>query len=227
MAVLKVAVDTVKAAASGFVVVDVGEAVEQEALLLGVEGGEGFGLGVDEGELGCERWRRTATVAGWLLMKTRPLSGGGNFATEEDFRVPSWIDAVGFEDFFRAGRGFENAAEDCFFRAEADNVGRSLAAEQQDEGVDEDGFACAGFACEQVEARAELGDGVVDDGVVFGAEFEEHRESLALENIRRGEGKAEVLAVERARMEVLAVHAAMGGLSTAQCARCAHCFAQR
>jgi len=40
--------------------------------------------------------------------------------------------------------------------------------------INEDGFSRAGFAGEQVEPRAERGDGVIDDGVVFSAQFDEH-----------------------------------------------------
>ena len=49
-----------------------------------------------------------------------------------------------------------------------------FAAHQQGQRVDKDGFARAGFAGEQVEAGAERGDGVIDDGVVFSAQLDEH-----------------------------------------------------
>ena len=84
------------------------------------------------------------------------------------------VDAVGFEDFLGARGGFEDAAEDGFFGAVTDEVGGGLAAEQKRERVNQDAFAGAGFAGQQVEPRAELGDGVVDHGVIFCAQFEEH-----------------------------------------------------
>ena len=56
----------------------------------------------------------------------------------------------------------------------ADHLGGGFAAHQQGQGIDEDGFSRAGFAGEQVQAGAEGGDGVIDDGVVFSAQFDEH-----------------------------------------------------
>ena len=56
----------------------------------------------------------------------------------------------------------------------ADNVGGGFAAHEQSQRVDQDGFARAGFAGEQVKAGAEVGDGVIDDSVVFSAQFDEH-----------------------------------------------------
>ena len=84
------------------------------------------------------------------------------------------VDAVFFENGFGAGRGLEDAGDDGLVGAVADHVGRGFAAHQQGQRVDEDGFARAGFAGEQVEAGTERGDGVIDDGVVFSAQFDEH-----------------------------------------------------
>ena len=84
------------------------------------------------------------------------------------------VDAVFFEDGFGAGRGLEDAGDDGLVGAVADHVGGGFAAHEQGERVDEDGFAGAGFAGEQIEAGAERGDGVIDDGVVFSAQFDEH-----------------------------------------------------
>jgi hypothetical protein len=81
---------------------------------------------------------------------------------------------VDLEDGFCAGRGLEDAGDDGLVGAVADHVGGGLAAHEQGECVDEDGFACTGFAGEEIEAGAEGGDGVIDDGVVFSAEFDEH-----------------------------------------------------
>ena len=58
----------------------------------------------------------------------------------------------------------------------AHNFRGGFAAHQQSQRVDEDGFARAGFAGQQVEPGAEDGDGVIDDGVVFSAQFDEHVE---------------------------------------------------
>ena len=71
-------------------------------------------------------------------------------------------------------RGFKNARYYGLVGAVADHLDRGFAAHQQSQCIDEDGFARAGFAGEQVEPRAERGDGVIDDGVVFSAQFDEH-----------------------------------------------------
>ena len=115
----------------------------------------------------------TVTVAGWLLTKTRPFAVGQNLAAQNDFRAFG-VDAVFLENVFGAGRGFEHAGDHGLVGAVANHVGRCLAAHQQSQRIDENGFARAGFACEQVEPRAEDGDGVIDDGVVLGAELDEH-----------------------------------------------------
>jgi hypothetical protein len=56
----------------------------------------------------------------------------------------------------------------------ADDVGGRFAAHEKREGIDENGFACAGLSGEEIEARTERGNGVIDDSVVFSAELDEH-----------------------------------------------------
>src|SRR5271157_981182 len=52
----------------------------------------------------------------------------------------------------------------------------AFAAHQQRQRVHQDGFARAGFAREQIQPRAKDGDGVIDDSVVFRAQFHQHSE---------------------------------------------------
>ena len=152
---------------------DAGEAIEEDAL-----------LGLDRSWRGVSdcAWTRassgasclrTATVAGWLLTKTRPLPVE-RISRRRMISVPSASMPFCFEDGFGAGSGLEDAGDDGFVGAVADDVGRGFAAHEEGERVDEDGFACAGFAGEEVEAGTERGDGVIDDGVVFSAQFDEH-----------------------------------------------------
>ncbi len=142
------------------------------ALLALVEAVQGFGLGVDEGQ-----FRRELLEDGdggrLVVDEDSSLPGGKNFAAEDDLGAFD-VDAVFFEDGFGAGRRFKDARDDGAVGAVADDLSRRLAAHEQCEGIDEDGFARAGFAREQVEPRPEDGDGVVDDGVVFCAQFYEH-----------------------------------------------------
>jgi len=84
------------------------------------------------------------------------------------------VDAVFFENGFSTGGGLKNAGYDGFVGTVTDHVGRGFAAHQQREGVDEDRLSRAGFAREQVKARAEDGDGVINDGIIFSAQLDEH-----------------------------------------------------
>ena len=108
---------------------------------------------MDEGQLGGELLE-DGDGGGLVVDEDAALAGGEDFAAEDDV-VAFGVDAVFFEDGFGAGGGLEDAGDDGFVRAVADNVGRGFAAHQQGERIDEDGFARAGFAGEQVEAGAE------------------------------------------------------------------------
>ena len=151
---------------------DAGEAVEEDALLGLVEAGEGFSLRVDQGQFGGELLE-DGDGGGLVVDEDAALAGGENFAAENDFAAFG-VDAVFFEDGFGAGGGLKDAGDDGLFGAVADHFSGGLAAHQQGQRIDEDGLAGAGFAGEQVEAGAEDGDGVIDDGVVFSAQFDEH-----------------------------------------------------
>ena len=110
---------------------------------------------------------------GLVVHEDAALAGGKDFAAQNYF-VALGVDAVVFENGFRAGCGLEDAGDDRLFRAVANHFGGGFAAHQQRQRIHENGFARAGFAGEQVQARAERGDGVIDDGVIFGAQFDEH-----------------------------------------------------
>ena len=101
------------------------------------------------------------------------LAGREDFAAQDDFAAAG-VDAVFFEDGLGVVRRFKNTGDDGLVSAVAHHFDRGFAAHQQSQRIDEDGFARAGFAGEQVEPRAERGDGVIDDGVVFSAQFDEH-----------------------------------------------------
>ncbi len=148
------------------------EAVEENALLGLVEAAEALALGVDQGQL---RGKLAEDGDGGRLVvdEDAALAGGENFAAEDDV-VAGGVDAVFFEDGLGVGRGLEDAGDDGLVGAVADDLGGGFAAHEQGQRVDQDGFARAGFAGEQVEPGAEGGDGVIDDGVVFSAQFDEH-----------------------------------------------------
>jgi hypothetical protein len=127
---------------------------------------------VDKGEFRSELLE-DGDGGGLVVDEDAALSSCLNFATENDFAARG-VDAVFFEDGFGGGGGLEDAGDYRLVCAVADQLGGGLAAHEKGEGVNEDGFACAGFAGEEVEAGAEDGVGVIDDGVVFSAQFDEH-----------------------------------------------------
>ncbi len=151
---------------------DAGEAVEEDALLGLVETGLGFGLRVDQGEFGGELLE-DGDGGRLIVDEDAAFATRENLAAEDDvgaFRV----DAVFFENGFGAGGGLEDACNNGLLRAVADNFRRGFATHKERERIYQYRFAGAGFSGEEVEARAELGDGVIDDGVIFSAQFDEH-----------------------------------------------------
>ncbi len=59
--------------------------------------------------------------------------------------------------------------------AGAQHIGRGAVAQQQVDGINDDGFARAGLAGEHIEARGERQIEPINDGKVVDAEFCEHR----------------------------------------------------
>ena len=83
-----------------------------------------------------------------------------------------------------------------------------FAAHQQGQRIHQDGFARAGFAGEQVEARAEDGNGVINDGVVFRAQFDEHFLGVNLLNRSRSLSWQVMVSAQTIRAQ----HSMKGGL---------------
>ena len=151
---------------------DAGEAVEEDALLGLVEAGVGFGLRVDEGELGGELLE-DGDGGGLVVDEDTAFAGGEDLAAEDDV-VAFGVDAVFFEDGFGAGGGLKNAGDDGFIGPVADNFDGGLATHEERKCIYQYGLTRAGFAGEEIEAGAERGNGVIDDGVIFSAQFDEH-----------------------------------------------------
>ena len=108
---------------------------------------------MDEGQLGGELLE-DGDGGGLVVDEDAAFAGGEDFAAEDDV-VAFGVDAVLFEDGFGAGGGLEDAGDDGLFRAVAYNFRGGFAAHEQGKRIDEDRFARAGFAGEQVEAGAE------------------------------------------------------------------------
>ncbi len=149
------------------------EAVQEDALLRLVEARQASRSARGPEPAPARAACSTATVAGWLLTKTRPLPVD-RISRRRMMSLPLGVDAVFLEDGFGAGRGLKDAGDNGLVGAVAHHFDGGLAAHQQGQRVNQDGFARAGFAGKQVEPGAEGGDGVIDDGVVFSAQFDEH-----------------------------------------------------
>ena len=63
----------------------------------------------------------------------------------------------------------------------ADHISGRLITQQQRQSIDQNGFAGAGFAGQQIQSRRELHHHVVNDRVVLQPQLEEHREVLRFE----------------------------------------------
>src|SRR6266700_1851804 len=77
---------------------EAGEAIEEDALLGLVETGKRLSLRVDEGELGGEL-AKNGDSGGLIVHENSALTGGEDFATEDDF-VAFGVDPVLFKDGF-------------------------------------------------------------------------------------------------------------------------------
>ncbi len=102
------------------------------------------------------------------------LAAGGDFAAQNQHLFLG-VDPVRLKHGINRGRlGREHRRHGRLLGAMAHRVAGGLVAQQQRERVDEDGFAGAGFAGQQVEAGRELHGHVVDHRVVFDPQFQEH-----------------------------------------------------
>ena len=108
-----------------------------------------------------------------VVHKDAPLACGQNLPAQNDFAAVR-IDAVFFEDGLGPGCGLEDAGDNGLLRAVADHLRRCLAAHQQSQRIHKNRLARARLAGEQVQPWAKDGDGVIDDGVVLGAQLNEH-----------------------------------------------------
>ncbi len=106
---------------------------------------------------------------------------GAGFAVGEDFAFDQEFiffdgDAGFLEEGTEGGRvgEVEDAGDAGAVGAGADEVGGGAAAEEEAEGVDDDGFAAAGFAGEEVETVMKTEAQAFGDGEVFNVEFDQH-----------------------------------------------------
>src|ERR1700751_3636923 len=114
---------------------------------------------------------------GLVVDEDSSLSAGRDFAAQND-GVALGVETVFLTDlldgFFSGRLGFERGGDNGAVGTRTDLVAGGLFAEKQRQGVNKYRFAGSGFAGEQVQARSELDDQIIDDRVVLEAQFDEH-----------------------------------------------------
>ena len=106
-----------------------------------------------------------------------------DFAPQNDLLVFA-IDPVGFEHRRNRRRiGIKHSRDGRSFRSVPDRIAGCFIAQQQRQCVDENGFARAGFAGQQIQTSAKFHGDVVDDRVVFDPQFEQHSEVSLLRSL--------------------------------------------
>jgi len=108
------------------------------------------------------------------------LAAREHFAFDEEFAILGF-EAGGFEEAADGGvvAHIEDAGDARAGFAGADHLGEGASAEEKTEGVDDDGFAAAGFSGQQVQAAVESDAEALDDRVVFDGEFSDHVQIIA------------------------------------------------
>ena len=151
---------------------DARKAIEKDALLRLIKAGESLSLRVHQRQLGS-KLPEHGNRGRLIVDEDAAFAGGKNFAPQNDLRAFR-IDAVLFQDGFCARRGLVDASDNGLISAVADHIRGALAPHQKRQRIHENGFSRAGLAGKQIQAGAEYGDGVIDDRVVLGAQFDEH-----------------------------------------------------
>ena len=136
-----------------------GESVEQVEVRVGIEQGLVLVLAVKVDEAGGQVAQRGGRREG-AVDERAAAALRGDLAADEQFVARRLV--------------LEDRLERGAVLARPDEVGRGAAAEEQADRLDEDRLAGAGFAGQDVEARAELDLDRFDDGQVSDGEEPEH-----------------------------------------------------
>jgi hypothetical protein len=148
------------------------EAVEQGALLRLVEAAQGLALRVHQRQL-----RRQLLEDGdrrrLIVDEHAALARGQNLAPQDDL-IALRVDAILLEDGLRARGAFKHAGDSRLIRAVAHYLCRRLAPHQQGQGVHQNRLPCPGLAREQVQTGPKNGNGVVNNRIIFRAQFYKH-----------------------------------------------------
>ena len=97
------------------------------------------------------------------------------FPVRQDFAFQNQLAVFGFQAFGKLrGIDFENSGDAGAIRAGADHFGGGTRTEQQRQRIDDDGFAAARFAREQIEAAMKTHADLFHYGVVLNRQLDEH-----------------------------------------------------
>ena len=117
---------------------------------------------------------------GWLVVdEDASFASGRDLAPQDDgFVFVAGIDAVGFknpsDDLFCLVVDLEDRRDHGPIGASANHVGGSLVAQKECERINQNGFAGAGLAGQEIQASSKLYRQIVDDRVIFKPQFGEH-----------------------------------------------------
>ena len=112
----------------------------------------------------------------WLIVDENAALGG-NFPPQDKPGIVSIhpILLKNFRDgFFGVRLELEYGRNHRAFGAEPDHIWGSFSAQKQRKGVDQHGFAGAGFASEQIQPSPKLDCDVLNHREVFKAQFDQH-----------------------------------------------------
>ncbi len=84
------------------------------------------------------------------------------------------IDPMSFKNRRNPRSHLEDASDDSLIGPMPDHIRRRLAAQQQRQRVDQNGFTRAGLSRQQVQPQPEVSDRTVDHSIVFRAQFQQH-----------------------------------------------------
>ncbi len=148
------------------------KAIQQNPLLRLVKAGQRLALGMDKRQLRRQLLEHSHGRR-LVVHKHPPLARGQNLPPQNNL-VPIRVDAVLFQDRLRPRCGLEHARDDGFVSPVAHHFHRCFAPHQQGQRIHKDRLARTGLTRQQIQPWAEHGNGVIDDGVVFSAQFDKH-----------------------------------------------------
>ena len=153
---------------------DAGTAVQQLPLLGLVEAAHRLALRMHQGQFRSELAQHIHR--GRLIVHVDAALATGLYLAAQNNLRAFGIDAVTFKRVLRPRRALKHAGHHRPFGSMPHHIGGGLIAHQKRQRIHQDGLARTRLSGQQIEAGTEDSNGVINDGVVFSAEFEQHGE---------------------------------------------------